>query len=380
MTSQRNPQRWSPTIALVAGLVLALAALTIPASAAVVPSEPPSADLVADGEVLFSLDLSTRPGFGPLFNERACASCHISPRVGGMASNGIFAGPRVGRLLDGAFDPLAGRGGPVARSHAVYELGSACTLKPGIPAEANLTSIRNTPPLFGFGLIDQIPDEAILALAVPQADGVNGRANLVSDDAGGQRVGRFGWKGDTADLEQFVAEALRNEHGITSPLAPADLPPPGGQIDTCSGDPSSPEDDGSTVAALTAFIGALPAPVSVPDSAGEALFAQTGCAACHAPSMPTPAGEVRLYSDLLLHDVGPALDDGVVQGVARGRDWRTTPLWGLKDRQRFLHDGRARTVEAAIRAHAGEADIAVRRFAELPPEARAALLDFLATR
>jgi CxxC motif-containing protein (DUF1111 family) len=375
-------------VLLTVGLITALAWLTASSASAddVAPAggpDGPSAhppDLVQAGEILFARDLTVEQGLGPLYNDLSCAGCHLTPRAGGMGRDGVAVVTRVGRLVDGTFEPLAGRGGPVARAHAISELGASCPLTPGIPAEANLTSVRNTPPLFGLGLIEQIPDEAILALAVPRGDGVHGRANLVPDEADRQRVGRFGWKGDTATLERFVADALRNEHGVTSPLAPTDLAPPGAQVDTCSADQATPEDDGAMVAALAAFIAALPAPTSIPDPDGERLFAATGCTACHVPALPTANGEARLYSDLLLHDVGPALDDGVRQGVAAGRDWRTTPLWGLRQRQRFLHDGRARTIEAAIRAHGGEAEVATRRFAQLPPSAQAALLDFLGSR
>ena len=118
------------------------------------------------------------------------------------------------------------------------------------------------------------------------------------------------------------------------------------------------------VRAVTSFVAALPplAPGPAPEQSlvtrGATLFRAAGCVACHTPSLPGSQGEVPLYSDLLLHDLGPALDDGVVQGDAGGRDWRTTPLWGLGARPRFLHDGRARTVRAAILAHGGEADAA----------------------
>jgi CxxC motif-containing protein (DUF1111 family) len=344
-------------------------------------ADQPPARRVSVGELRFSHDVTPDEGLGPLYNGTACASCHISPSIGGMGPDSIAVVTRVGRSVGGTFDPLIGRGGPVARAHAISELGAACALKPGIPAEANLTSVRNTPPLYGLGLLDEVPDEAILALAVPHEDGVHGRANLVRDAAGQERVGRFGWKGDTATLEQFVADALRNEHGVTNPLAPSDLAPPGGQTVNCSADVTAPEDDGSAVSDLTAFVASLPSPTSEGDAAGEQVFAATGCASCHTPALPSGDGRTAyLYSDLLLHDVGPALDDGVTQGAASGRHWRTTPLWGLRFRQRFLHDGRARTIEAAVRAHGGEADTAARRFAELPPEERALLLDFLSSR
>jgi CxxC motif-containing protein (DUF1111 family) len=265
----------------------------------------------------------------------------------------------------------------------VAELGVPCDLQPGVPPGATITSVRNAPALFGLGLLDAIPDEAILAGAVPRGDGVQGRPHLVADGpAGGQRVGRFGWKADVATLERFVAEAFRNEHGVTSPLAPDDLLP-AGPVACPGASGAGPEDDGTKVRAVTSFVAALPAPTGRPDADGSlvtqgaAVFRATGCIACHTASLPGPQGDVRLYSDLLLHDMGPALDDGVVQGNASGRDWRTTPLWGLGARTRYLHDGRARTVRAAIQAHGGEAAPAAARFRDLPAPERDALLAFL---
>jgi CxxC motif-containing protein (DUF1111 family) len=246
----------------------------------------------------------------------------------------------------------------------VAELGEACPLLPGVPAGANVTSVRNAPPLFGDGLLDAIPESAILAGAVPQADSILGRANLVDG-----RVGRFGWKADTPGLRQFVAEAFRNELGITSPLVPTDLAPTG----ICGSAAPEPKASTSIIADVVAFIDQLPPPS--PGTGDATVFRQIGCDACHMPSLghELPAA----YSDLLVHDMGRALDDGVVQGAARGQDWRTTPLWGLSQRVRFLHDGRARTVEAAIAAHGGEADPAAQRFRQLSPTDREALLVFL---
>jgi CxxC motif-containing protein (DUF1111 family) len=379
-----------PAVALAIGLALAgsgLVAGTVAADDAgptSAPGAPP--ELVDAGAALFANDFTAAQGLGPFFNGSACASCHVSPRIGGMGREGLAVVTRIGRYRDGGgFDPLLDRGGPVARSHAILGLRAACLSEATVPQDVDIRSVRNTPALFGMGLIDQIPDDAILALAVPHDGGVNGHANIVTDAGGQRRVGKFGWKADTASLEQFVAEALRNEHGITNPLAPSDLVPPGGPVAGCPGGPadaSAPtEDDGSTVAALAAFVASLPAPAAEPDPVGERLFAQVGCASCHTPSLPTAGGgEARLYSDLLLHDMGPGLDDAVVQGQATRRDWRTTPLWGLRERQRFLHDGRARSIEAAIGAHSGEASTIAHRYADLPVADRAALLHFLETR
>jgi CxxC motif-containing protein (DUF1111 family) len=215
-----------------------------------------------------------------------------------------------------------------------------------------MTSVRNAPPLFGAGLVDRIPDAAILAQ--------NGRANVV-----GGRVGRFGWKADTATLEQFVGDALRTELGLTNPIAPVDL------VAAC--DSARLDVDASVVDAVAAYVGGLPAPTV--QAGDHTVFDAVGCGSCHVSNL---AG-VPLYSDLLVHDMGRALDDGVIQGQARGADWRTTALWGLHDRTRFLHDGRAQTVEAAILAHNGEAEPVVQRFQALSTSDRAALLAFLGT-
>ncbi len=377
---------------LLIGAALAGAAFMYSASAilpapapAMLPAPAPVGDedeLVAQGELFFRTDFTPEQGLGPLFNASSCLACHNSPVPGGMGTDGLGVAVRTGRLIDQGFDPLREHGGPLARARSVAEFGPPCRLRPGIPATANVTSVRNAPPLFGLGLIDAIPDEVILAGAVPRGDGVHGRPNIVTGPDGRPAVGRFGWKADTATLAQFVAEAYRNELGITNPLAPADLiPAPAEDDERCAGEAAGPEDDGTIARATTAFVASLVAPVRPAEHlapAGAAIFRRTGCAACHVPSLRAGDQEVPLYSDLLLHDMGPALDDGVPQGQATGRDWRTTPLWGLGDRVRYLHDGRARTIPAAILAHGGEAEQAVQRFRKLTADERAALLAFLA--
>jgi CxxC motif-containing protein (DUF1111 family) len=334
----------------------------------------------ARGAVLFATTFTPARGLGPLFNHTGCVGCHVVPSLGGMGPDGLGTATRVGQLTAAGFDPLLGYGGPVARTRSVAELGLPCDIGPGIPAVADVTSVRNAPGLYGSGLIDRIPDAAILAGAVPRRDGIQGRAHRVLGPDGVEHVGRFGWKADTASLRQFVADAFRNELGITSPLAPADILPiraPGRR--PCAGESAGLEDDGSLVEAVTAFLAALPPPsVGASSPRGALLFAGIGCAACHTPSLPLGDHQVPVYSDLLLHDVGSDLDDKVVQGQASGRDWRTTPLWGLRTRPRLLHDGRARTILDAVLAHGGEAEPVLRRFRQLTPEDRGALLAFLA--
>jgi CxxC motif-containing protein (DUF1111 family) len=343
----------------------------------------PQAELIARGEELFRTDLTPAQGLGPLYNARSCTGCHSSPTVGGTGNDGLGIVARVGRVADGAVDPLVGRGGPTARAHSVAELGHPCGLSSGIPPDANVVSLRNAPALFGVGLIDAISHETILAGAVPRGDGVHGRANVVRDSDGRERLGRFGWKAETPGLELFVAEALRNEHGITNPLAPQDLTPAVRDAEApCAGQSAGLEDDGALLASLTAYVRSLDPPPSPPqgsNAAGESVFLSIGCGACHTPSLPSGSDEARLYSDLLVHDLGSALNDGLSQGQAGGSDWRTAPLWGLGSRTRYLHDGRARSLHAAILAHGGEARTSINRFRRLAPAERDALQTFLAS-
>jgi len=335
-----------------------------------------ASDLVTQGARLFVADFTPAQGLGPLYNRRSCVLCHGSPTTGGMGWDGLGLVQRVGRFERGSFDPLVGAGGPVAREHSIAELGIACDLRAGPPASANLISVRNAPPLYGLGLIDRISDAAIRSSA---ASGNNkGRVHIVRDALGNERVGRFGWKADTATLEQFVGEAFRNELGITNPIAPADLVTLSGG---CAGQPSAGlEDDGSVVRAVTAYIASMPPPrsrVGPQHRAGQLLFSTIGCATCHTPTLASDGVDVPLYSDLLLHDLGPAMDDRVVQGKATGKDWRTTPLWGLGMRSRMLHDGRATNVPDAILAHDGEAATASKAYRQLTWHEQASLLAFL---
>jgi mono/diheme cytochrome c family protein len=336
-----------------------------------------SSQTVARGALLFRTPFTPKQGLGPLYNAQSCIECHQSPRPGGMGLGGFAPVQRIGRRDGGSFDPLIGRGGPIARIHTVAELGIPCSLAAGPSALANLISTRNSPPLFGLGLIESIPDEIIFAGAARRSPG-GGRTNIVRDAKGTARPGRFGWKADTASLEQFVAEAFRNELGMTNPLAPIDVVPP--QADCGRGAAPAIKIDGAAVRAVAAFIASLPAAlptVEKQDAIGRILFPAAGCADCHTPALSSPAGEVPLYSDLLLHSMGPGLDDGIVQGEARGPDWRTAPLWGLAMRRRFLHDGRARSIEDAILAHDGEGRQAAATFRQLTRPEQDALLTFL---
>jgi CxxC motif-containing protein (DUF1111 family) len=369
------------TVALAAMIVASVPTTPTPVlSGGVSPPQSDSSDLATRGETLFRTNFTPEQGLGPLYNRTSCLGCHVAPTIGGSGPEGLGTATRVGRLALAGFDALIGHGGPVARTHSVAEAGLPCDLSTGIPAGANVTSVRNAPDLHGTGLIDQIPDSEIAAGSVLHRDGIRGRPHWVHTADGKSRIGRFGWKADTATLRQFVAEAFHNELGITSPLAPIDFAR-GGRTSQhrCPGESDTVEDDGTIIDAVTAFVAQLPAPTAgtaIPQ--GQALFGTIGCSSCHTPYLNSGQQQVWLYSDLLLHDLGPDLDDKVVQDHARGRDWRTAPLWGLSARPRLLHDARAHTISEAILFHGGEAAGTRQRFRQLSQAERNCLLAFLA--
>ena len=173
-----------------------------------------------------------------------------------------------------------------------------------------------------------------------------------------------------------MGEALRDEIGVTNPLADTDL------VRGCRASILKPEADAISLTSLVAFLNTIDPPTPTAAclaSPGATVFANTGCATCHTPSMPGHgnATPVRLYSDLLLHDMGPGLADGFQQGSARGSEFRTAPLWRVADRVHFLHDGRAGPIEDAINAHGGQATAARSAFHALSAIDVQAMLEFL---
>src|SRR6266545_1942293 len=328
-------------------------------------------------------------GLGPIFNNVSCVACHFSPAVGGSSATNET---RFGRLVNGQFDPLPHLGGSLLQQFAI---DPSC--QEVIPAEANVIAQRQTTPLFGLGLVEAIPDYAILQIAnCRKPDGITGRVSIVQDvSSGEQRVGRFGWKAQQATLLAFAGEAYLNELGITSRFFPQEnahngnssllalcdvVLDPEDEVDSVTGN--------SDIDAFADFTRLLAPPPQLPltysASWGQTLFDQIGCAVCHTPVLQTGTNNiaaldrkpVRLYSDLLLHDMG-ALGDGIAQGTASPREMRTAPLWGLRASAPYLHDGRAATLDEAIRAHDGEAKAARDRFLRLGPTQRQQLRDFL---
>ena len=297
---------------------------------------------------------------------------------------------RAGKLLsDGRFEELPGGSLMTLFSippHLAQEV---------IPAEANVVAFRRSLPLFGAGLIEAIPDQAIISLTmVPKPPGVAGRTHLVTDVITGQpRVGRFGWKAQHATLRAFAGDAYRNEMGITNEVFPEEAAPNGNRellhtVDLVP-DPEDlpdPATGRSGVDKFANFMRLLAPPprgeITESVKQGQEVFNRIGCASCHAVLTTAPSNDplfdrkpVSLFSDLLLHDIGTG--DGIAQDDARPNEIRTPPLWGLRVRSPLLHDGRAPRIEDAIQAHGGEA-MAVRSESDrLAPAERQALLDFL---
>ncbi len=344
------------------------------------------------GKKAFERAFSPEEGLGPLFNANACGECHEDPVAGGVGDELELHATRF--VAPNSCDPLFQEGGPVIQQRATPLLQAKGIEKEQIPPSASGQALRTTPPVFGFGLVDAIPEQTILAHEDPNdadRDGISGRANRFIDG----RLGRFGRKAFIPALFEFNAGAFPIEQGITTPLQPAE--------ETINGQPVPPDTDPtpepevplSEIEAVTDFVRFLAAPPRKyvqRDSEkalvrrGEKTFKKLGCARCHIPSMRTGPSDIPalhhqtvfLYSDLLLHDMGPNLAD-ICLGLATPSEFRTELLMGLRFRQRFLHDGSVKTVREAIERHGGEADAARKAFDKLNEKRKEALLKFLGT-
>lgn len=325
------------------------------------------------GRRLFDRDFGLAEGTGsPRFNGDSCRACHFDPVIGGagprdvnvsrhglLSPDGRFVPPTVGTIL-----------------HRVTSLhGEILFAQP----EASVFEMRQTPPLFGLGLIEGIDEAAIVALADPDdrvsPDGITGR--LAYTDGG--VVGRFGWKGQVPSVEEFVRDALSAEIGLTVPYRDDRV---FGRLRD-NDDVEDPEVDQALIEDLTFYLARLGAPPRQPiaDAAlvsrGEDVFASSGCAACHVPSLPGAEGPVPLYSDLLLHEILAEGSLGIEEQGAEMREFRTAPLWGLATSAPYLHSGAADTIEQAIAGHEAEGAPSRDAVASLSEADRAALLAFL---
>lgn len=343
----------------------------------------------ANGKVEFLNVETVEGGLGPIFNDVSCVACHFQGGAGGASRITVT---RFARLLDGVFDPMTEFGGPLLQRRAI-----APEFMEFVPKEATIIAKRLTTPLFGAGLIEAIPDANLLAsAATTKPDGIKGKAAMMKDPISGEmHVGRFGWKAQHSSLDGFAADAYLNEIGVTNRYFPVENAPNGKKALLAKADKVLDPEDALAAGAVKSDLNLAadymrllaPVPPASPTSAslaGHAVFTQVGCAVCHTPSLTTGRStiaalsgqRVPLYSDLLLHDMGK-LGDGMVQGAAKEREMRTSPLWGLRLREAFLHDARASTVDLAIREHDGEAKIVRDRYVGLAPAKRQALLAFL---
>jgi CxxC motif-containing protein (DUF1111 family) len=311
-------------------------------------------------------------GLGPVFNATSCAACHSSPAVGGDSN---ILETRFG-IVRKKFDPLPHSGGSLIQTEGI-DPAKGCVGETA-PSDANVVAKRKSTPLFGLGLVDHVPDETLRQLAAGQPQSVAGQVSIVKDAASGAtRVGRFGWKAQVATLLTFSADAYLNEMGITSPIFTEENVPGGDPrlLKLCD-TVADPEDDGTGVAAFADFMTMLAPPprgvITASVQRGAEVFDRIGCAICHVAQLKTGPSAIAVldnvlfapYSDFLLHDMGK-LGDGIEQGSANGQQMRTAPLWGLRVRTRFLHDGRSSTLQAAIGEHAGQGEAARKAFEDL---------------
>lgn len=331
-----------------------------------------SAQLYERGREVFDRDMSMEAGLGPMFNGDSCRACHFEPTIGGAGPVGLNV------TRQGIIEPDTGLFFTPEGGTLLHRLANDVGARPAGDPDANVVELRQTPPLYGLGLVDQIAEAAIEANADPEdadADGISGRVARLSDG----RAGRFGWKADIPTLEDFVRDALSNEVGLTLADDEAFVAGIASDADGVA-DPEFGGEDYIALVFYTAMLGPPPQPAALDESQsqGERLFGQVGCDGCHVPQLETASGEpVPLYSDLLLHDVAPEDYRGVEGVVATTREFRTPPLWGVSQSGPYMHDGLASTLDAAIRRHAGEATSVVQRYEMISEEERAALIDFL---
>jgi CxxC motif-containing protein (DUF1111 family) len=381
-----------------AGLVVFASVLIVAQARTPVPGDPlPGVTPIEFEEFRVGLDdflevETAGEGLGPAFNATSCAVCHSVPAVGGTSAISEIRAGRRGP--GGEFIPLDESGESLFHLFSVPS--HAC--QPVIPPEATIIARRVPIAVFGAGLVEAIPDEALLALEDPvdrNRDGVSGRAAIVVDRATGERrVGRFGWKAQHATLLSFAADAYRNEMGITNDLfreeAAYGISRDRMRLCDPTPEPEDIRDPRTGRRGIDNFAGFMtflaPLGRAAQDEAtrtGEQVFGAIGCATCHTPVLTTgPSSNplfdrraVALFSDLLLHDVGTG--DGIQQATAAPEEMRTPALWGLRFRRPLLHDGSAATIEEAIRRHAVEADLARRGFEQASESDRAALIAFL---
>ena len=344
------------------------------------------------GDVAFNDEIFTpQSGLGPLFVANSCGSCHPGDGKG----HPFTTLTRFGQS-DGNGNQYTHLGGPQLQNRAI----------PGFQPEqlpAGVGFSKLTPPAnTGLGYIDAVSDADILAWSDPDdtdGDGISGVPNWVpmkeylfarpeTIEIDGKYIGRFGKKGAAYDLHQQTAQAYNEDIGITSTYE---------VFDTHSGLQIDPEITDQTILDVVFYLKTLKAPIPRNSDqndivSGKGIFNEIGCAKCHRPEMKTGASPIAAlsnktfypYTDLLLHDMGPGLDDGYTEGSATTSEWKTPALWGLglsKFSQGggyfLLHDGRARGIDEAIILHGGEGQASSEKYQSLSETEKRNLIRFL---
>jgi CxxC motif-containing protein (DUF1111 family) len=380
-------------------------------------------------------------GLGPRMNLNSCAGCHAQPAVGGTSPpdlNPQFDFFQNNLQKSNRLPSFITKGGPVREArfklnadgktadggvHSLFTItglagADGCILRqPNFARELRRGNVifRIPTPVFGAGLIEQIPDQAILD-NLPKKKGypygIRGRVNIINAGhalTGRQNrngndgtISRFGWKAQNKSLLVFAGEAYNVEMGISNELFQTEREESAKcQFKSTPNDTTNPDRNGldvlSDVEKFAAFMRFLAPPAPSLDTPGgtesiargRKLFDDVGCAVCHTPTLQTGTSAVaalsgkpaNLYSDLALHDMGRGLADGISQGQATPREFRTAPLWGLGQRIFLLHDGRTTDLKRAIQEHrspGSEANMVVRKFFNgLKKDEQQDLLNFL---
>ena len=344
------------------------------------------------GDEAFADVFTVEEGLGPIFVSNSCISCHVGDGKGS---------PFVKLTRFGQSDTTGNHflnvGAPQIQHRAIP------TFEPEkLPAGAPTTDLI-APAVSGLGFLDAVSDADLIALADPNdsdGDGISGRLhwNTIPDYVqprpnsivrDGRYISRFGKKAGAYDLLHQTAGAFNQDMGITSLFEP---------IDPLTRLEVDPEVSTQIVNDVVFYLKTLKAPLPRDEDdpeviLGKALFSQIECAKCHTPTLNTSVSpiaalsekEFHPYTDMLLHDMGPGLDDGYTEGFALSAEWRTPALWGLglsQDAQGggnvfLMHDGRASSIEEAILMHGGEAESAKNKYNQLSEPEKAQLIEFL---
>lgn len=349
-----------------------------------------------DNRFIFEEVRTAAEGIGPTYNAQSCRECHQNVVTGAGSQ---VAEQRSGRSEGGQF--FASQGGSLIHSRATHP-----DIVEHVGYEDGIRTFRLSTPVLGDGYVEAVANETLLAIREAQPESMRGTAVIVPvfEGDGTARIGRFGWKSQHASLLSFSADASLNELGVTSPLLPEENTAGDRWVGFGSGFDAvaDPEDDGMNVQALADFMRSTRAPSRGPITeevvAGELVFNQVGCVTCHVASVTTaPAGTsinggaftvpmalgnkiIHPYSDFLLHDIGTG--DGIpVQATpdyaSTANQIRTAPLWGLRIRNRLMHDGLSLNTRDAIARHAGQAAGVTASYEALSKAEKSSLLQFL---